>query len=68
MLTYVVKFLFTLRLMDFTGDGYLSGFRVAFQNFKRIVSSHAMNKDFNFHITTFFQWILIGIYCTKQQA
>ena len=28
-------------------------FRVAFQSFKRIVSPHAMNKDFNFHITTF---------------
>jgi hypothetical protein len=24
MLTYVVKFLFTLCLMDFTGDGHLS--------------------------------------------
>jgi len=24
MLTYVVKFFFTFRLMDFTGDGHLS--------------------------------------------
>jgi hypothetical protein len=28
--------------------------KVVFQNFKGIVFPHAMNKDFNFHITTFF--------------
>ena len=44
-------------------------FKVAYQNFKRIVSPYAMNKDFNFHITPFFfQWILIGIYSANQEA
>ena len=43
--------------------------RVAFQNFKRIVSSHAMNKDFNFQIATFFSMDSYrDIYCTKQEA
>ena len=57
MLTYVVKFLFTLCLMDFAGDGHLSEKKIysvdiwattlvdiwATQNYNRIIEQFVLN-------------------------